>query len=398
MDQINIDRDGAIPLHVQLLNQLRHFILSGQWAPGSRIPSEPELRNRLNISRSTIRQALANAEAEGLITRVPGKGTFVAAVASDARNRRLIGYITGNCSGPMQSRILSGAERVAAARGYRIIFGNSNGDTNEESRLLDQLVHEDKVVGIIIWPVLRDKESGRVFQLARAGMIPVVAVDRTYTGLQCDFVSSDNYAGGYAAVEHLLGQGHRRIVFLSQPILRLITVSERFRGYQDAMCDGGLTPLEPWLVGSSAKELDIRGAAEGIQDAHGHEIAEIVEHLGCPSLPTAIVAINDTMAIQAMTAARSLGMAVPEDLSVVGFDDISVVNALLDTPLTTVAQDPYTMGKRATELLIERIEGYSGSPRQEFLPTELRVRASTTPPAAFRTKSEPTGTADNLDL
>jgi DNA-binding LacI/PurR family transcriptional regulator len=394
VDKISIDRDGAIPFHVQLLNQLRYLILSGEWAPDTRISSEPELQRQLNISRSTIRQALSNAEAEGLITRVPGKGTFVAAVASNARNSRLIGYVTGNCSGPMQSRILSGAERVVAAKGYRIIFGNSDGDIDEESRLLGQLVREDKVAGIIIWPALRAEASGGLFEVVQRDTVPVVAVDRTFKGLSCDFVTSENYAGACAAVEHLLGLGHQRTVFLSQPILHLITVSERFRGYQNGMRGASLEPLEPWLVGSSAKELDIRGALDGIHDTHSREIEEIVAHLKRSQRPTAIFAINDTMAIQAMMAARTLGLEVPKELSVVGFDDISVVNSLRDVPLTTVAQDAYVMGKRAAELLIERIEGHRGMPRNVSLPTELRVRGSTAPPAAFRSVGRATESDD----
>ncbi len=76
--KISVDPNSTIPLHMQLLHQLRHLILSGQWSPGSRILSETELRRQLNISRSTIRQAFRNAKSEGLIERVPGKGTFVA--------------------------------------------------------------------------------------------------------------------------------------------------------------------------------------------------------------------------------------------------------------------------------------------------------------------------------
>jgi DNA-binding LacI/PurR family transcriptional regulator len=277
---------------------------------------------------------------------------------------------------------LSGAERVVAAKGYRIIFGNSDGDINEESRLLGQLVHEDKVAGIIIWPALRAEASGGLLELVKRDTVPVVAVDRTFDGLGCDFVTSENYAGAFASVEHLLEFGHRRIVFLSQPILGLITVAERFRGYQNGMRGAGLEPLEPWFVGSSAKELDIRGALDGTKNTHSREIEEIVAYLQLPVRPTAIFAINDTMAIQAMTAARTLGLEIPKDLSVVGFDDISVVNSLLDVPLTTVAQDAYAMGQRAAELLIERIEGYAGAPRRKSLPTKLRVRASTAPPTA----------------
>lgn len=383
MGGIRIDREGAIPLHTQLLNQLRHLILSGKWAPDTRIPSEPELQRQLSISRGTVRQALSNAETEGLIIRVPGKGTFVAPSASSQRSSQLIGYITDDCCDPMQSQMLTGAQQVMTARGFRIIFCNSDGDVQEENRLLDQLVEEIGVDGILIWPVPRKGASGRLLQLCQRRVIPLVAVDRKIEGLSCDLVTSENHAGVYAAVKYLLKLGHRRIAFLSHPVCYVTTVAERLRGYQDAMRDADLTPWEPWLIGSTRRETTVRFVLEADADAHSRGIEEIARCLQYAERPTAIFAVNHAMTIQALKAARVLGLGVPEDLSLVGFDDNSVINALLDVPLTTVAQDVLTIGGRAAELLVDRIQGYDGSVREELLPTRLRVRASTAPPAAL---------------
>jgi DNA-binding GntR family transcriptional regulator len=154
--EITIAHDSTIPLHSQLLNQLRHLILSGQWAPGSRLPSETELRGQLNISRSTIRQALSNAETERLIERVPGKGTYVARSPASGDTKHFIGYITIDLlSSDWQYQVLSGAESVVRDKGYRILFFNSKNDVAEENTLLDQLL-ADKVGGVIIWPILND--------------------------------------------------------------------------------------------------------------------------------------------------------------------------------------------------------------------------------------------------
>jgi GntR family transcriptional regulator of arabinose operon len=377
VEEIKLVHEGVIPLHSQLLNQLRHLILSGQWGPGTRMPSEPELQRQLNISRSTIRKALSNAETEGLITRVPGKGTFVAPLSPNRQGSHLLGYVTDDCHGGLQSQVFLGVERAAAAQGFRVIFVNSDGDVGKENRLLDQLMLEDRVAGILVWAALREEPSGRLFQLAQRGTIPIVAVDRTFEGLDCDFVTSQNHVGARAAVQHLLDLGHQRIAFLSRPILRLTTVAARVQGYQDALRDAGLMPWEPWLVGRANQELNMSAIIEGGQDAHNQDIAEITERLTAGPRPTAIFAVNDFMAIRAMKAARLLGLQVPEDLSLVGFDDIPLITSLLDVPLTTIAQDALTLGKRATELLIERIQGYSGAARQESLPTELRVRSST---------------------
>jgi len=379
--KITIDHDESIPLYVQLLEQLHRLILSGEWAPGSRLPSEAELQRQLKISRSTIRQALNNAEVQGLIERVPGKGTFVARSPTGVQGSHLIGYITCDSFRYFQGQLVSGAESIVRAREYRVVFCNSNRDVDEENRLLEQLVLEDKVEGILIWPVLYDDPSRRLFRLAHQGLVPLVLVDRTFDGLTCDYVTSDNYGGARAAVEHLVELGHRRIVFLSRPILQLLTIAGRLRGYQDAVRDAGLTLLDPWLVGVAGQEMEIIFALHSYSEVASQEVEQIVQYLQAPQRPTAIFAMNDMMAMQAVKAASLAGLRVPEDLSLVGFDDEGIVTTLLDVPLTTVAQDGFAMGKRAAELLIERIEGYDGSARQEVLRTELRVRASTAPPA-----------------
>ena len=379
--EIAINRDSTTPFHEQLLNQVRQLILSGEWAPGSRLPSEAELQRSLKISRSTVRQALSNAEAQGLIERVPGKGTFVAGSAMSQRSSHLIGYITCDSFRHLQSQLLSGAESIVTSEGYRVVFCNSNRDVNEENSLLEQLVLEDKVGGILIWPILFDDPSRRLFQFAHQGVVPLVLLDRTLSGLACDYVTSDNYAGAYAAVKHLIELGHRRIAFLSRPILQLMTISERLRGYRDALREADLTPLDPWLVGAANREMEIVVALRSYSDAHSQDVEQIAQHLHARDRPTAVFAMNDMMAMQAMKAARLLGLSIPEDLSLVGFDDEGIVNTLLDVPLTTVAQDAVVLGKRAAEMLIERIEGHDGPPRREVVPTQLRVRSSTAPPA-----------------
>ena len=380
--KITIDHDESVPLYVQLFNQLSHLILSGEWKPGSRLPSEAEWQRQLKISRSTIRQALDKAETQGLVVRVPGRGTFVAQSPIRARTSQLIGYITCDSFRYLQGQLVSGAESIVSAKGYRVVFCNSNRDINEENELLERLVLEDKVEGILIWPILHADPSRRLFQLTTQRQIPVVLVDRTFEGLACDYVTSDNHGGARAVIEHLIELGHRRIAFLSRPVLQLLTISERLRGYQDALQDAGIAPLVPWLVGAVGQEMEIVFALQNYGEPASQEIEQIVQYLQSPTRPTAIFAMNDMMAMQVIKAAKSIGLRVPDDLSLMGFDDESVVNTILDVPLTTIAQDGFALGKRAAELLIERIEGYDGPPRREVLPTQLRVRASTAPPAA----------------
>lgn len=379
--RLSVNPESAVPLHVQLLDQIRHLILSGEWVPGSRLPSEADLGRDLEISRGTIRQALKNAEVEGLIERVPSKGTFVA--RSPHRNglNRLIGYITSDFLSDFQRQLLRGAEDLARSKGYRILFSSSNQELSAENRLLDQML-ADQVSGILIWPIYEDAPSRRLSELALRCEPPMVLMDRTLPGLVCDSVASDNYAGAYAATRYLIELGHRRIVFLTRPLLELSTIADRLRGYKDALQDVGCAPAEPWCIEPSVEERGEQYTLHQYSSAGtSAEIAAIADQLREPQPPTALFAMNDLTALLALKAASLAGLSVPRDLSLVGFDDMDFVT-FLPVPLTSVAQDTFALGRRAAELLIERIEGYDGPPRTEVLETRLVVRSTTAPPSS----------------
>ena len=376
--EITITRDSPVPLRVQLLNQLRHLILSRQWSPGYHIPSEPELKRQLNISRSTIRQALSIAETEGLIERIPGKGTFVAHLPSNEGAQCLIGYIGGaSTNATYQYQILIGAERGTKDKGYRVLFNNLSQPV-EEDELIDHLL-DDQIAGLLIWPLVYDNPSRRLTQLINQGSLPIVLIDRPLPGFECDCVTSSNYTGAYATTKHLVEQGHRHIIFLSRPLFQLEPVAERFRGYQQMLRDANLPPQDPWLVGSENQEMDYKYSKAYRAKVANQEIEQIVQHLKKTPQPTAIFAMHDQVASLALRAAKVIGLRVPDDLSIVGFDDQDIATHL-DVPLTTVAQDGFAIGERAAKLLIKRIEGDDSPPRQEIVDTQLIIRASTAPP------------------
>lgn len=377
--KISVNPDSAVPLHVQLLNQIRHLILSGEWPAGSRLPSEAALTRELLVSRGTIRHALKNAQVEGLVQRVPSKGTFVAPSPLRGALDRVIGYVTSDFLSDFQRQMLCGAEDLARARGYRLLFSTSSQEVSTENRLLEQML-VDQVSGILVWPIYEDDPSRALFRLAQRCETPVVFMDRSVPGLKCDHVTSDNYTGAYRATEHLIRIGHDRIVFLSRPLLRLSTIADRLRGYRQALRDAGLEPQEPWLIAASQKETGEQYTLRLYSSAAtSFETEAVARRLRGPDRPTAIFAMNDLTALLAYKAAIQAGLAVPDDLSLVGFDDMDFVT-LLPTPLTTVAQDAFALGRRAAELLVERVEGYGGPPRSELIPTQLKVRASTAPP------------------
>lgn len=377
---IEINHDNVIPLHEQLTNQVRQLILSRRWPTGFRVPSETELQRRLGISRSTIRHALRTIEIEGLIERVAGRGTFVSALRDRDRIHSPLAFMVIDFDHPQQRELLRGAESVAREAGYPMFFCNSDFDPIEERRMLEQLKH-DEVAGVLLWMSIENGKSDFVAQLSEPDFPPITMMDRTFEGISCDYVASNNYRGTSQAIEHLVELGHEQIAFLSCGILDLQPIAERYRAYQDAMHSAGLEPMAPWMFGAPDQEIYSEMALRAYSNKDDSTVGAITDLLKKNAgKATAIVAINDNVALLTLKAAHRLGISIPDDLSLIGFDDVDLVS-YLPTPMTTVAQDYFAMGKTAAELLIERMEGYySGPPRQVLLPTQLRVRATTSVP------------------
>jgi GntR family transcriptional regulator of arabinose operon len=373
----HISRDSSLPLHAQLLNELRRAILSDRLAPHQRLPGEPQLASQLDVSRATVRQAWREAEDEKLIYRVPGKGTYVAAPTQRQPPRPLVGFLIPAFRSTFDSRLLSGAESVLRARGYRLQFAHTEREVGQENQLLQEMWSEG-VAGVLMWPAMGG-QTGRVLAKAQNSLRPVVFMDRPIPGLGFPCVAAEHYQGGLLAVRHLTSLGHRRVAFLSRPHLDLWPIAERYRAYQDAMYEAGLEPLAPILVGAEA-ELGTREAQEQYARARGQEITPLVDILRQDGRPTALFAENDLMALQALQAARHAGLRVPDDLSIVGFDDLDLVSQI-NSLLTTVRQDPTMIGARAAQCLLNLISGESVCEKLDLLPTQLIVRRSTaTPP------------------
>lgn len=372
---ISIAPDSMVPLHTQLYNQIRHLILSGQWEPGRRLPSELELQENLGISRSTIRQAMKSIEAEGLIVRVAGRGSFVRSFFVEKNKSRVLGYVTPEFANNFQYQLFRGAESAARAKNYRLLFCLSNKTVNEENNLLDELM-ADRVSGVLIYPALGGGKHRRLYQLSSQSLTPIVLMDRMIEGVNFDFVSTDNFRGAYDGVKYLISLGHKNILFITNPIMSLFPIAERLRGYQQAMLDAGLTPQEPFQVGQENQEMWWDYAVDNFRAEYKKEIEQIGTMLRSDKKPTAIFSMNQVIAMLVLKAAQNERMNIPGDFSVLCFDEFEM-SYLVQVPLTCVTQYSYYMGRRAAELLIERIEGHEGPQRKELIPAQLQVRSST---------------------
>lgn len=372
MIAFNLSRESSLPLHIQLLDELRHKIKTGELEPETQLPGELELVEQLGVSRATIQRAWQSAQEEGLIYRVAGKGTFVASPTLESDQRRAIGFFIPEYRGTFAVQMLGGAERVLREHGYHVQFALTDRNIDEENRLLEKLMKDD-VRGCIMVPT-RGPTTGRI--LASSDLtVPVVLMDRPVNGLLLPCVTSNNYVGGLQAMNHLIDLGHTDIIFVARPHLDIWTVSERHRAYQDVMHRMGSDPQPPFLIGDD-HELS---SYEAYLQQDDDEIIPLIDLLQSIECPTAIFAVNDWMALKVQRAIELAGLRNPEDVSVVGFDDLDIAQ-YQNPPLTTVAQNASLMGAEAARRMITLVKGERTDNILTLVPTQLIVRRSTAPP------------------
>jgi LacI family transcriptional regulator len=283
------------------------------------------------------------------------------AVARSLRRKdtHTLGLVLPDSSNPFFAEVARGIEDFAFAQNYTVLFGSSDGDLKKESAYLRVFV-EKQVDGIIF--VAAGESAGHLRQLLEA-KLPLVVVDREFKNVVADYVVADNRSGGFQATEHLIQLGHRVIACIAGP--STVTPSaERVTGYRDALKAHAI---------AFASDLVQRG---DFSATSGFNAAQLF--LASPDKrPTAIFACNDLMALGALGAIYKAGLRVPDDVSLVGYDDIALAS-YSSPPLTTIQQPKSEMGRLAAQILLERIKSEKGAkPQRHLLPTTLIVRQST---------------------
>lgn len=272
-------------------------------------------------------------------------------------------------TGPFFADVVRGVEDGAHEAGYPMFLCNADEDPTKEAGYL-RLAIAENVAGVILTP---SGPKTDLRPLLDAG-IHVVLADRELPGHRADTVVADNLGGAKLAVEHLLANAYRRIACITGP-LAVTTASHRLSGYRMALERAGET-----VDSSLVRTADFR--EEGGRDAMRDLLARR------PS-PDAVFVCNNRMAAGALQAIEEAGLAIPDDMAIVGYDEISWA-PLLRTALTTVGQPAYDLGHESARLLLSRLNGYSGSARKVVLPTSLNIRASSAPRRRTRTRSAST--------
>jgi len=313
------------------------------------------------VSRVLSRPGMVSAETRARVERTIDRlGFSPSRVARRLRTREgptnLVGLLIPDIQNPFFADVARGVEDVAQSAGYVTMLANSDEDKAIEARFLD-VMRAESVDGVILPPVSRPSPAEAALAEAR---IPIVKVDRRPASITGDTVVIDNERGAREATEHLLRLGHRRIGFIEgRPILS--TSRDRLEGYRQALRAAGLR-YDRELV----EEGDSRRAG-------GERAARALLALDDP--PTALLVGNSMMTLGAVEAIRALRRRMPDDVAVIGYDDVPWALAL-DPPLTVVRQPAVTMGRRAMELLLRRVEKPTRDVQLVVLQPELVVRRS----------------------
>ena len=345
----------------------------------TRVPRHPtilDVARAAGVSKSTVSNVLREAPDVAPETRrrvldaIERVGYTPNALARNLVRQRTttVGIVVGDLANPFYSELAKLAERRLAKFGFATMICNTDGlPRNEQEKI--ELLLEHRVAGILMLQF-----TGRKALLEKLRAAGVAVVIASQWEPRADCVDLDERAGADLAVSHLLGLGHRRVAYFSSDLVERRSERARLSGYALSLRTAGL-PYDRELV------VRLRHPASLRSDDHLRTALDALLSIDDP--PTAIFASNDLVAVDLLETAEDIGLVVPRDLSVVGFDDI-LVAGLARVSLTTVVQPREDLAEIAIDLLRERIDDGEGAPRRHILPPELVVRGSTAPPLGER--------------
>jgi len=356
-----IDPSGLVPIPRQLRALLLDRIASGEYPPGQRLASERSLSKQYGVSRTSVREAITQLLAEGTLTR-SGRGTFVAGRAEKpaAASRQIGFWINSAIFGfvqPGYNRILIAAGEACRSRDYRLQFHA----VNETKQSLDAVFAGDDLTGGLAGNLVVGGLNRPALQRLGELPCPVQFVDLLVSDEDLDSVRIDYASGTRQAIEHLKSLGHEDVGFIGFP------GSEKYEAYWQSLEVCGLR-YNP----RSVQLLSVSDLLPGIMAGY----RSTQKLIGGKRLPTALLVTNDYVALGVMEALAIAGIQAPEQISIVGCDDLE----LGARPLTTIHVDLGEVGRLAANALLDRIENGAAGSKQLVVPVKLIVRETTAPP------------------
>ena len=356
-----IDRNSPIPQYYQLQTWLIEQIEQGIFKPDDKIPTEEEIVEQTGLARATIRQAIQNLVNSGYLIRKRRLGTFVLRPIQDASKKNIIAVLVHDIRSGYASEFLRGAGDEAAKNGYSVILCNTD-DLYVRADIHANHILTYDISGLIYMPTAAAAEKNiAIVERFQRRSIPVILCDREIPGRQLDLVTTDNFRGAYDLTNFLIKKGHCRIAITLSTLFS--SENARLAGYRQALIDNHIEPDHRLMY--TFKERLIESQYE--------PYARMV--LGLRETYTAIFAGNDPIAYIIYRICHEMDIIIPDQLSLVGYDDLPISNKHL-TALTTIHQPIYEMGQETMKLLIRRMNGEGGPPVRIELKSHLVDRGS----------------------
>lgn len=370
-----------MPRYSRLMLDLQQQV--SQMRIGDRLPPERQLAQQLHVSRQTLRRAVRVLVDQNILESRQGSGTYVCARLDDPMRplhdrtsetlSGLIGLSVPTVEVPAIAKVASGAEAACDQLGYRLVLTHDRGNPDRQIEQLREMFASD-IDGMVVFLDQDNVTRPDCHELLRQGIAKgakVVLLDRYVPGIDYPCVLTDVVDGMYAATQHMLMLGCRRLAVLSWGAEAGIAERNRLAGFRNAMKDHGLDP-EPVLHGKVGYGRSQEVAAREIVDGW---LKQYDNFLPCDG----IVCFVDDMAHGAYWALRQANVRVPEDVALVGFDDMRpILDPATQFGLTTVSQPVFELGRQAITRLVEMINGeHADEPlRHTFLKPRLVVRDS----------------------
>lgn len=353
-------KDLAPPKYQIVKDYVLSQIENQEFTKDGRIPSESEFSKLLDVSSITVRKALSELVNEGVIYRVRGKGSFVASQAAvPEKTSNLVAFVISGIdlydSSYMQ--IMRGIQSFLGKQGCKLIIEFVENDFEQERELILELI-QTELRGILIYSSNPEAAKGYLGEI-RKKAIPFVMLDRSPCGYPVNVVACNNHDGAYEAVEYLIKQGHRRIGFAAYDY-HLSPEVDRYNGYYNAMSNASLPIPESLLFLN--KEIDYAALVSLIQKGE----------------LTALFCANDKRALEVLEQLTALGIRIPDQVSLMGFDDFES-SKFAKVALSTVKQYFDVIGYESAKLLFEMTEGSSYGNKKVLLPTTLVLRDTVKP-------------------
>ncbi len=273
---------------------------------------------------------------------------------------KTIGMLVTTSTNPFFGEVVKGVERSCYHQGYSLILCNTEGDSERMRASIDTLLQK-RVDGLLLMCTTLVGKRFDIFE--RYPDIPLVVMDWGPMLFTSDKIQDNSLQGGYMATEYLIKSGHTEIGCITGPLFKH-QAQMRYQGYKQAMADAGLACRAHWI-------------AEGdFECESGYQSFKALHNKG--ALPSALFVCNDMMAMGVINAANELGVRIPQDISLIGYDDIHIAKFMTPS-LTTIHQPKYRLGKAAVEALLQRLEHPDCDPQMVQLEPTLIERSSVIP-------------------